>query len=127
MAHVPDYKPGASLRMWRDYFPNAEIRGIDINPRVRFEEERIKTFWVSEQDLPGRIFETTFDLVIDDGSHVPDNQESSAKALVPYLAPGGLYIIEDVNGRLELPFSHQYVECNIVGSDKVGRCIVIRA
>ncbi len=29
MAHVKGYKAGASLRMWRDYFINAEILGLD--------------------------------------------------------------------------------------------------
>jgi hypothetical protein len=26
-----EYKPGASLRVWRDYFPNAHIYGLDID------------------------------------------------------------------------------------------------
>jgi hypothetical protein len=39
-----DYKPGASLRMWRDYFPNATIVGCDSNESILFNnEERIKT------------------------------------------------------------------------------------
>ena len=37
-------RPGASLRVWRDYFPNAEIVGIDIDGDVLFIEERIATF-----------------------------------------------------------------------------------
>ena len=37
-------QPGASLRMWKDYFPNASIFGCDIDRDVLFSEERIKTF-----------------------------------------------------------------------------------
>ena len=34
-------KNGASLRMWKDYFPNATIYGIDIDPRCKqFAEDR---------------------------------------------------------------------------------------
>ena len=126
MAHVPDYRPGASLRMWRDYFPEAQIRGLDKNPDVAFSECRIVALCFDQHNVAALDVHGS-DLIIDDGSHLPEHQIQSAKHLVPQLAPGGLYIIEDVNGRLELPFSHQYVECNIVGSDKVGRCIVIRA
>jgi hypothetical protein len=122
MAHVPGYRPGASLRMWRDYFPNAEIFGVDIDERALFSEDRIKTVWGSQDQVQsvGGV-----DLVIDDASHCPEDQINSASVLFPQLKPGSLYIIEDINNRLDLPFSHQYVECNVAGSDKIGRCIVI--
>ena len=28
--HYDYYKPGASLRAWRDFFPNSKIYGIDV-------------------------------------------------------------------------------------------------
>jgi hypothetical protein len=38
-----------------------------------------------------------FDLIIDDGSHVPEHQVLSARTLIPpILNPDGIYIIEDV-------------------------------
>ena len=42
-------KPGASLRVWRDYFYNAEIYGADID-KTNFSEKRIKTFFVDQLD-----------------------------------------------------------------------------
>ncbi len=39
---------GASLRMWRDYFPNAQIVGVDIDPKCMFADERISTFVVDQ-------------------------------------------------------------------------------
>jgi len=36
--------PGASLRVWKDYFPDAEVVGIDIDDIILFKEERITTF-----------------------------------------------------------------------------------
>ncbi len=41
-------KPGASLRAFRDFCPNAEIYGADIDKRILFLEERIKTFYVDQ-------------------------------------------------------------------------------
>ena len=41
-------KPGASLRVWRDYFVNANIFGGDIDEKVLFEEDRIRTFFVDQ-------------------------------------------------------------------------------
>src|SRR6185369_15852500 len=66
MSHVPNYKPGASLRMWRDYFPNAAIVGIDIVPSVCFRDVRIVTGI--------RIIPEIYDLIVDDGSHEPEDQ-----------------------------------------------------
>ena len=37
MNHVKDYKPGASLRMWRDYFPKNFLR-VDNDPGVLFND-----------------------------------------------------------------------------------------
>jgi hypothetical protein len=37
-----------------------------------------------------------FDLIIDDADHVPAHQISAALTLLPFLAPGGTYVIEDV-------------------------------
>ena len=37
-----------------------------------------------------------FDIIIDDGSHVPDHQRITFETLWPSVVPGGLFIIEDV-------------------------------
>jgi hypothetical protein len=41
-------KSGASLRMWKDYFPNAQIFGADIDSKVMFSEERIFTYTMDQ-------------------------------------------------------------------------------
>src|SRR3989344_4764947 len=43
------YHRGASLKMWRDFFPNAQIYGADIRPETIFEDERIKTYLCDER------------------------------------------------------------------------------
>ena len=80
---------GGSLKMWEEYFPNAKIYGIDIKPDCRqYETERIKIFIGSQSDqefLQKTCLKITesLDIVIDDGSHVPDDQVASFEILFP--------------------------------------------
>jgi hypothetical protein len=43
-----NYRPGSSLRMWRDFFPNAEIYGLDVDRSVLFVDERIPGFFCDQ-------------------------------------------------------------------------------
>lgn len=94
--------PGASLRVWRDYFPNADIIGADIDESVLFEEKRIKTFALDQrdpksiEDMWKRIGRSGFDLMIDDGLHVFEAGKTLFLGSIDQLAPNGTYIIEDV-------------------------------
>lgn len=91
---------GNSLRMWRDYFENAKIFGIDIFDKFGVESERIRTFKGSQSDCVflEHVFKETdlLDIVIDDGSHVSGDVIESFKFFFPRLKNNGLYIIEDV-------------------------------
>jgi trans-aconitate methyltransferase len=97
--------PGASLRMWRDYFPNAQIVGADIDPDIMFSEDRIETV-VVDQLIASQVEEMfsslkrTFDIIIDDGLHTLEAAQSLFNVGHKYLEPEGLYIIEDIrNGQ----------------------------
>ena len=94
------YKPGASLRMWRDYFENANIIGCDILPNVLFSENRITTYQVDQSNETSLIsFANTFkcaDIILDDGSHIKEHMELSFNTLWKYINVDGLYIIEDI-------------------------------
>jgi len=100
---VENYLVGASLFMWRDYFPNAEIFAIDNRADAQVQTGRIKSFIVDQSnssqliDFVDRIVGKDFDLIVDDGSHKADHQIVSAIALIPYVKAGGYYIIEDVS------------------------------
>jgi hypothetical protein len=90
---------GASLRMWRDYFPRAQIHGIDCY-RKNIKEERIHVHRGSQSD---RFFlqDVANDMgdihvVIDDGSHKNVDVIKSFQILFPLLASGGIYVIEDL-------------------------------
>lgn len=92
---------GASLYMWREFFPNAQIYGADIRPQTLFEDERIKTYLCDErikEDLVKLIenIGSDIDLVVDDASHHVDDQIFTAQTLLSLLQKGIIYIIEDV-------------------------------
>ena len=99
---VSEYVHGASLLMWRDYLPNAEIYGIDIREDAMLTADRIHTRVVdqhimTEMEDMWEAWGTDFDVVINDASHITEDQLRTAKAIVPKLQPGSAYIIEDVS------------------------------
>lgn len=101
MPHVEGYKTGASLRMWRDYFINASVHGLDIAPETMICEERITTSICNQKDISSlqaskEFLGSGYDVIIDDGSHVPDDQLRSVSVFYELLNPGGLYLIEDI-------------------------------
>jgi hypothetical protein len=94
---------GGSLLLWRDYFPNASIVGIDValpeplksEPRIHlFQGSQTDTVFLSEvarQSAPGG-----FDVIIDDASHVGMLTKVTFWHLFEqHLKPSGLYVIED--------------------------------
>lgn len=90
---------GESLAMWRDYFPNGRIVGIDIalkrldlGPRVAIRQGSMADagFVASLNAEFG-----PFDIVIDDGSHVSDDTIRFFEAGFPCVRDGGVFAIED--------------------------------
>jgi hypothetical protein len=96
-------RDGCSHRMWREYFPNSNIYGIDIDPRCKqFQSDRIKIYIGSQSDpeTVGAVVADAvggFDVILDDGSHINSLTLKSFELLSPYLKRGGLYIIEDLD------------------------------
>ena len=93
---------GNSLRMWKEYFTNQNIFGIDINPECKkFEEDRIKIYIGKQKDKSflKRVIDDIkkIDIIIDDGSHIIDHQIKSFTVLFPELKENGFYLIEDLH------------------------------
>jgi hypothetical protein len=109
---------GESLRMWRDYFPQARIFGLDVHDKRAQQDERIRIFQGSQDDRAflERVVEQTgpLDIVIDDGSHRVPHVTASFEALFPHLREGGIYVVEDTQtsywptygGSLDLDAPH---------------------
>lgn len=96
---LPGYAPGGSLRAWRDYFPNGDINGCDIQQDTQFTEERITTRLAnstSRAEVDAVLGDKQFDIIIDDGSHYDEHQVQTLRNLWHRVKPGGFYIIEDI-------------------------------
>ncbi len=89
-------KDGASLRMWADYYPTAEVVGIDILPVAP-----VPGCTVHRMDATNAAQLATlgqFDVIVDDGSHRTSDQLASFHQLFHHqLSPGGWYIMEDAH------------------------------
>lgn len=64
--------PGASARSFRDFSPNINVYGADVDRRILFQEDRINTFYVDQLQawtIDELVKISKPDLFIDDGLH----------------------------------------------------------
>jgi len=97
-------REGASIKMWSEFFPNAKIVGIDIDPNCKqYEGGNVEIRIGSQEDetfLKGLISEYgSFRVVLDDGSHINSMIMESFKVLQSYTTE--LYMIEDLRNSYE--------------------------
>jgi hypothetical protein len=96
-------RPGASLYSFREYLPNANIYGADIDKDILFESERIKTCYVDQLDA--KTFENIstnfgnikYDLIIDDGLHSIGANFNTLLFALKNLNENGWIVIEDIH------------------------------
>lgn len=126
---LPNYKPGGSLRAWRDFFQNSQIYGFDIQPDTQFTEDRINTFLCdsfNQNEVNNTVYQIKtqlnygsdllFDIIIDDGNHTSISQYSTLRNFYPYLKEGGIYIIEDIHPGSDVSENPRKLQ-EIVGTD----------
>jgi hypothetical protein len=94
---------GGSLDLWAQYFDDATIVGIDHLPECARFDDPVSDVHVrigGQQDigfLESLLKEFgAFDIIIDDGSHIPSYTLRSFWYLFPRMADGGVYIVEDL-------------------------------
>ena len=93
--------PGASLRAFKSFCKNANIYGADIDKRILFKEERIKTYYLDQTNLDSyknleKNIGENFDLIIDDGLHESRANVYSLNFGLKLLKEGGWMVIEDI-------------------------------
>ncbi len=96
---------GPSLEMWKRYFYNALVVGVDIKDltKKRFPnlvDDRCKIELGSQDDITFLNSINSkydgFDIMIDDASHLASKTIKSFVRLFPLLKEGGIYVIEDL-------------------------------
>lgn len=124
---------GDSLKLWDEYFyidtnmhPETHIWGIDIS--VVFERSYYKNdVLILEGDATDPVFisslNSTFDIIIDDGSHMEADQIKTFNLLKSKMNKGGIYIIEDILAldQNRHKFEALHDNCEIIDMRHTGR------
>ena len=107
---------GESIKAMREVFKNAQcIVGLDINNESKQYENSPQNIFVEIGDATNSNFINeivqkygTFDIILDDGSHVNRDVIKSFELLFPLLNDNGLYIVEDT-----ITYKHtNYIDIN---------------
>lgn len=103
---------GVSLAMWCELYPNAEVIGLDVDldriaktdlvNRGAFEVNEPQVFeWDAFDPKPLSVLEDV-DVFIDDGPHVTEAVVMVAEFMRDRMAPGGLFIVEDMRNGADI-------------------------
>lgn len=131
---------GASLLMWREYFPNAQIVGFEYDANLihafqqNYWDRQIALGYLDVRDSLSikNAFQSTnkqYDLIIDDTTHQFEDQLRVIENAHSYLKPGGMLIIEDIFksfneqdyiDRLK-PILHQFQDYYFISMDHKNR------
>lgn len=100
-------KNGGSIKLWKDYFTNAVIYGLDILTIDRVMDELIDDdriiLYTSTDAYDEEFFNNNFlnknikfDFLLDDGSHTLESMKTFIKLYTQVMTNDGILIIEDV-------------------------------
>ena len=99
---------GGSMKLWNDYFPNAEIYGYDVDLSAVQADLSSPRIHVSQDDAySDEVVKTleplSFDVLIDDGPHTKESMVVFAQLYPQFLKEGGICVIEDVQSMDWVP------------------------
>jgi len=121
---------GASLRMWREYFPKAQVYGLDhftghqgngqvfpgarefwdkVHAKTPIELDRIHLIECDQSDrkslthVKDQLMNSgiKFQFILDDASHLMKDQQQSLAVLWPLIVTGGAFFMEDWASSLD--------------------------
>ena len=112
---------GGSLKTWEDYFPNAEIYGVDIDKmceKFAGGRKHVLICDLADENVLEQMGELAPMVVIDDASHMWSHQIKALYHLLPHMPSGGVYIIEDLGTNFSMYRNQHY-------SDAILSCYTI--
>lgn len=101
------YQRGYGLLTFCDGFPSAEVYGIDRDPLpdAAWGLATVAQLDAANPAAADRFYGSAggrpFDVVVDDASHQTDQQLALLRLWWPRVAPGGVYVVEDVGCAFE--------------------------
>lgn len=105
---------GSSAKLWLDFLPRVQLTVLEYNEACATEwlardargvgaaklEAQLRIFTGDQSNvgvlLPMAQIHGPFDFIIDDGGHTYKQQLVSLRTLLPFVKPGGFYVLEDV-------------------------------
>tara|TARA_R110002020_G_scaffold93344_2_gene225236 strand:- start:18690 stop:19520 length:831 start_codon:yes stop_codon:yes gene_type:complete len=124
---------GASVKMWKEYYYNANVYSFDpfFLPDQEVTPDELRSFNItpiqgnqlSREDLFNagtQIIKETgkgIDFVIDDAAHMPDAIQISIGTLFPLMNANGVYFVEDLNTALRRNMDIEAVNENLITID----------
>lgn len=97
---------GGSIKLWSDFFKNANVYGLDIHPHIVFNEIRNKQkiiLYTSVDAYDETFFKREFlnknikfDFILDDGNHLLESMKTFIKLYSQVMTDDGILIIEDI-------------------------------
>lgn len=95
---------GSSLKTWARYFADAQVIGMDVREACSGLCRGYSNISVRIGDARRERQPETFDVIIDDGSHISADIVEMFRTNWPSLKPGGLYFIEDLRCTHDLNY-----------------------
>jgi hypothetical protein len=100
-------RSGASLKLWREYFSNADIIGLDNFDEVNKGQISINESWIYSENIKfilgdayskdvANQIENKIDILIDDGPHTFESHVKLLEIYIPKMNKKGTIIIEDI-------------------------------
>lgn len=131
---------GGSLLMWREYFANSNIYGFEYNDvlinnfKYTYDNDRINLYNINvkEKESIKTAFSNlnlSYDIIIEDTTHLFEDQIRVIENVYEYLKPGGVLIIEDIFKKYDekeyikflMPILHHFQDYYFIELDHVNR------
>lgn len=118
---------GDSIKLFDRYFENAKIIGVDITLVFPAGDYKNTVSLIeadaTKKEFLDKIENETFDIIIDDGSHMEADQFATFELLKHKMNKGGVYVIEDILAldQNKHKFEALHDNCEVIDMRSNGR------